>query len=144
MQNLGPASGWGWADLKGAGEVVTVADSGLDVQHAFFRDDVSVDLRQVIEGHRKVVCYDADKVGDDDGHGTHVAGTVAGAVIGSSKLARWEGIAPEARLHIVFNEEFILDFPVAEALASVGSYISTNSWSARGGPENAPLDGNFR
>lgn len=77
---------WG---TRGEGVVVAVIDSGIDWQHAAFGGGFG-------EGHRiaggwDFVNDDADP-DDDNGHGTHVAGIVAGDGAGIS------GVAPGATL----------------------------------------------
>jgi outer membrane protein assembly factor BamB/subtilisin family serine protease len=74
--------------LHGTGELVTVADSGIDFDHDAFQDP-NVPVPGL--GHRKITDYyippnalkpDGSPGGDDhdnaDNHGTHVSGTVAG------------------------------------------------------------------
>lgn len=80
-----------WPDANGQGVIIAVIDSGCDVNHP--------DLRQAIVGVRNFVPGQrADDVADENGHGTHVAGTIAAR-------GRLFGCAPEAGLLIlkVFN-----------------------------------------
>jgi len=69
--------------LYGSDEVLGYTDTGLDVTHNAFKDP-AVPLSDTGEypTHRKVVIFRhyplAGGVGDPDGHGTHVAGTIAG------------------------------------------------------------------
>jgi hypothetical protein len=68
------------ANLTGWGEVIGVADTGLDMMSCFFYDpDVKAPYDKVDYTHRKVVYYEtfADD-NDQDGHGTLVCGTAAG------------------------------------------------------------------
>ena len=110
--------------LNGNGEVVSVGDTGLDHTVAFFQDVSGENVTMLKDpfffnetnetsavlnkSHRKIIGYwplmDArDYAG---GHGTHVAGTVAGAaghacaIAGERQcsLARFDGMAPEAKL----------------------------------------------
>lgn len=76
--------------LSGEGEVVIVADTGLDHDNCFFYDKIrgaapngrSTDIQPDME-QRKVVMYinDHGDSGDDvRGHGTHVAGSIAASI----------------------------------------------------------------
>ncbi|KAG2500683.1 hypothetical protein HYH03_001449 [Edaphochlamys debaryana] len=114
------------AGLLGSREVVMVADTGLDMGQCYFVDDdysptalrgmlrdTPAGLRWLAPDHRKVVQYvtsrnDSRYYGDGArGHGTHVAGSVAGAILGANgseaqfQLDRGTGSAPMARLSIV-------------------------------------------
>ena len=74
---------WQQHQAKGRGIVVAVLDSGIDYQHAALKDNY--------KGGYDFVNDDADPM-DDNGHGTHVAGIVAG------NAAPVIGVAPEATL----------------------------------------------
>jgi serine protease AprX len=72
--------------LSGAGQIVGVADSGLDEQHQDFRGRI---LKVVSRG----------RVGDSSdsvGHGTHVAGSILGD--GAASGGKYSGMAPAAKL----------------------------------------------
>src|SRR5581483_9253115 len=75
------------------GRNVTVAlvDSGLDAQHPGFAGRVAASVRIEADGS-----VDAGR-GDSDGHGTHVAGIVAGSGA-QSQNGRLHGLAPGAKL----------------------------------------------
>lgn len=80
------AAPWAWSSSEGAGVRVAVIDTGVDTKHP--------DLVAAIAGGRNFV--DADKPYDDDnGHGTHVAGTIAAARDGRGVA----GVAPKARIY---------------------------------------------
>jgi len=83
-----PFTAWG---LKGDKEVASMADTGLDDSHCFFREDDGERMqRSPLEApitdskRRKVVQYthyerrNIDSVDEPGGHGTHVAGTICG------------------------------------------------------------------
>ena len=137
--------------LTGEGITVAVGDSGLDFNSCYFSDSsvrVKFSKTETIQGkgrpvyenlsHRKLVQYVAysDKQeGEDGGHGTHVAGSVAGNNLGSSK--QHNGMAYDAKLAFfdigtpggyrldVPDSLFDDMFPFAKR---VGSNIHSNSW----------------
>ncbi|HAJ32396.1 MAG TPA: subtilisin [Candidatus Atribacteria bacterium] len=71
---------------KGTGVKVAIIDSGIDYKHT--------DLDANYQGGKDFVNDDADPM-DDNGHGTHVAGTVAAL----DNDAGVVGVAPEANLY---------------------------------------------
>lgn len=75
---------WG-AGLSGAGIRVAVVDTGLDAAHP--------DFAQRVAASASFVGGDS---GDDNGHGTHVAGILAGD--GSASGGTYRGVAPGATL----------------------------------------------
>jgi len=72
--------------FTGAGEIVGIADTGIDKEHP----DLKTQLRKATAWGRK------DDTSDPNGHGTHVAGSVAGN--GNASNGKIKGIAPEAAL----------------------------------------------
>lgn len=77
--------------LTGSGQIIAVADTGLDtgVDNATMHDD--------IEG--RIVSLNAwwdDNADDQNGHGTHVAGSVLGN--GANSSGQYAGMAPMAQL----------------------------------------------
>jgi subtilisin family serine protease len=86
------------AGLTGRGQVIGLGDTGLDLQSCFF-SDLAPNGTFMPPGpwHRKVLAYNSafgDAV-DGNGHGTHVAGTLAGS---AQQGSPWEGLAKGARL----------------------------------------------
>jgi len=86
-------------------QVIGIADTGLDTSSCFFADDETygaitpIDKAGKVEDfRRKVVQYVgfADDRDEKSGHGSHVAGTVAGKSL--SVLSNMNGVAPEAKI----------------------------------------------
>ena len=102
--------------LRGEGQVVGVGDSGLDLDSCYFFDPavpMAPNVRTEAGGkvfssdaHRKVAYYlgrlDAAMV-DSVGHGTHVAGTIAGLpyAAASDTADPAVGMAPGARIGFI-------------------------------------------
>ena len=75
------------AGYKGQGIKVAVVDTGLDDTHPDFAGRMIAAKSFVGNSAR-----------DDNGHGTHVAGTIAGS--GAKSNGKYVGVAPEAHLYI--------------------------------------------
>jgi len=93
------------AGLTGAGQIVGVADTGLDDLSCFFVDDSEAyatpytNRSGVVEPlRRKVIQYfsSADNSDYFGGHGSHVTGSIAGASI--SDFGNMDGMAPGAKV----------------------------------------------
>jgi subtilisin family serine protease len=143
-----------WAHgIRGEGQIVGCADSGLDVNHCFFNDPTQPRFspREESSAHRKVIAYyafdGADFTDDVGGHGSHVVGSIAGKayqpnnpteerVIGESN-----GAAPEAK--IVFHDigktnggltvdSDVMDSKILQPAYRLGARIHSNSWGCSG------------
>lgn len=80
-----------WDTTKGKGVVVAVLDTGADKNHPDLKD-------VIIDGKNFTPDYngDAKNFSDNQGHGTHCAGTIAGVIDNSGVI----GVAPEVKLII--------------------------------------------
>ncbi len=117
--------------LTGSGQIVAVADTGLDtgVNDSTMHDD--------IEG-RILKIYDRVGDGADDvasGHGTHVAGSVLGN--GAMSDGTFKGMAPDAQLvfQAIGNTTDALFLPnnlteLFQQAYDNGARIHTNSWGS--------------
>lgn len=98
---IGATKDGAWKRATGKGVQVGVIDTGIDASHPDLAENVDVGLSRNftmdmpdIDGPCEVAtCIDPATV-DDDGHGTHVAGTIAAARNGVGIT----GIAPDADL----------------------------------------------
>ena len=79
-----------WAKTQGAGAAVAVIDTGIDSTHPDLAGQVAGGVNILDPQH-------PDNWKDDEGHGTHVAGTIAGNGLNGG-LA---GVAPKAKLYAV-------------------------------------------
>ena len=126
--------------LSGSNVLVEVNDSGIDATHPDLLSRVFGDAPQSLV--------------DTDGHGTHVAGTIAGngtesitvsnapgSILGTNGFAvagQFRGMAPLANLYSVGGVEggsdtnFITDQYLQEAPALTNALISNNSWNYDG------------
>ncbi|KAM9958063.1 hypothetical protein ACTFIW_013039 [Dictyostelium discoideum] len=88
--------------LRGKGQILSIADTGLDSSHCFFSDSkYPIPFNQVNENHRKVVTYITYHDNEDyvNGHGTHVCGSAAGTPEDSSwAISSFSGLATDAKI----------------------------------------------
>lgn len=111
-------------DLDGTGQIVAVADSGLDADHGDFGSRVLSSNDVIGDGST------ADK---HSGHGTHVACTV----LGDGFRGGYSGVAPSAELYFQAMENDqtgnfqspSLNYLLNSAY-SAGAYTHTNSWGS--------------
>jgi len=78
-----------YPNLLGNGVVVGILDTGIDANHPELKGKV-VAWKDFVKGK--------DKPYDGNGHGTHVAGTIAGEGVGGTQI----GVAP--RVHLVIGK----------------------------------------
>ncbi len=117
----------------GEGEVVAVFDSGVDAAHPDLVDRILVN--QALDGAAQ---------GDVKGHGTHVAGLVAGT--GAASAGKITGMAPGAKLAVFGvvdpGGKMVLPPDLGQLLqhaVDAGAKIVNLSW---GVPLPGPYDGN--
>ncbi len=135
-------------ELNGEGEVVGILDTGIDMSSCYFNDpNVPTPYDTVNENHRKVVQYVTfkDRTDDGGGHGSHVAGTVAGnSTKAYGDFVKYNGMAYNAKIAF-----FDIGDTSAEREGTIGvpgdletlgfdkllpgkGYIITNSWGSSG------------
>jgi serine protease AprX len=109
----------------GEGQIVAVADTGLDDQHPDFQSRINRLIARGRHGDHS----------DPDGHGTHVAGSILGD--GSDSGGQFRGTAPNARLVLqsILDSDDNLVEPVDlgdlfEEAYSEGARIHNNSWGS--------------
>lgn len=120
--------------LTGEGQIVAVADSGLD---AGSMEDIHPDLKSEPGKMPKVVLLKSwagrDVPDDPDGHGTHMAATIAGT--GAASNGKFRGIAPGASIYFqaILNSEGNPQPPANLAdlffpAYSAGARVHVNGW----------------
>ena len=129
--------------LTGQGITVLVSDTGLDVDSTFFYDAAVPDIEAntVLPNHRKVAYFSTSGTcSDNDGHGTHVAGTIAGnPVCENCPEQHYYGVAKDAKLGIlnsVGDSEQKTDPEThIELMKKIDATISSNSWGMKSGAD---------
>ncbi|GEM_PF-3775703 len=121
-----PAGATDWP--TGRNVTVALVDSGLDAQHPGFAGRVAASVRIEADGS-----VDAGR-GDSDGHGTHVAGIVAGSGA-QSQNGRLHGLAPGAKLVAVDISSSFTTTTAVRAFAWIHEHhaqydirVVSNSW----------------
>jgi subtilisin family serine protease len=84
VPKVGAPQAWA-AGFTGTGAKVAVLDTGYDANHP--------DLANIVVAAQD---FTGEGVADTDGHGTHVASTIAGS--GAASTGRHKGVAPDAQL----------------------------------------------
>jgi len=100
--------------VEGEGIAWAVLDTGIDVGNPWIKEAVV-----------KQVNFTADPLGDENGHGTHVAGIIA------SRSPDYPGIAPKARLYdlkVLDKEGTGSDFAVIKAMEEIRKINASASY----------------
>lgn len=83
-----------WATSTGATVKVAVIDTGIQADHPDLKDNIKGGTRFYVQGS---TVYQDSRWGDDNGHGTHVAGTIAAR----DNTVGVVGVAPNVELYAV-------------------------------------------
>ncbi|MDD3270264.1 MAG: S8 family serine peptidase, partial [Syntrophomonadaceae bacterium] len=124
--------------LSGQGQIIGIADSGLDKGSI---SDIHLDLQSEAGKMPKVAMlksYSGRTVPDDpNGHGTHMAATIAGS--GQASEGKYRGIAPGASLYFqaLLDQEDQLRIPpnldqLFRPAYAAGVRIHVNGWGNSG------------
>lgn len=120
--------------FTGAGQVVAVADTGLD-KGSF--DDMHPAFKGRVKDLISIGRTKTNGVDDPHGHGTHVCGSIAGAPLSTSTFQQVQGTAPAAELVVQsLWSSTGLRIPADKALVAMfldpykrhKAYIHSNSW----------------
>eukprot|EP00592_Proboscia_alata_P010323 CAMPEP_0194355264 /NCGR_PEP_ID=MMETSP0174-20130528/3203_1 /TAXON_ID=216777 /ORGANISM="Proboscia alata, Strain PI-D3" /LENGTH=886 /DNA_ID=CAMNT_0039124481 /DNA_START=63 /DNA_END=2723 /DNA_ORIENTATION=- len=140
-----------WLDsgLTGAGQVVSLIDTGIDVDNCYFWDSTNLPPHSWNDkSNRKITQYVSFADGNDhgSGHGTHVAGTIAGHIstdggkTSSTSPGMADGIAKDAKISFYdFSKEGkTVDLPSNLHVAfdkgrNAGSKVLNASWGGYDG-----------
>lgn len=131
------------AGIRGQGQIVGCADSGLDWDNCLFAHD---DSSSVSPGaaHRKVFAYEVmpgnDATDDVSGHGTHVVGSIVGKAVGpnANTIGAWNGMAQEAKVYFQdigetgggLNVPADLNTGLFPSVYAAGARIHSDSWGS--------------
>lgn len=135
--------------LNGEGVVVGVTDSGVDFNHAAFA--LNPDLPTSTNLNTRIVAYFIGNysgtsdgiIGDINGHGTHVSGSILGNGGKSTSVAKapgsgtapyatnqFAGVAPAAKLVMVEDFNSFTDDEQLALQYAAGARMNNNSWGA--------------
>ncbi|NLI97169.1 S8 family serine peptidase [bacterium] len=136
--------------IKGQGQIGSTLDSGIRTSHNFFRDpSKAITDFGDFPTHRKIIAYQKPAVddpdnpvisfGDENGHGTHTAGSMLGNDVPAGGSSPNIGMAPEAKIFFLdgggssggiihaVSLEYSLSLPYNGNSAG-GARVISNSW----------------
>jgi serine protease AprX len=152
-QVIGAERVWNELGYTGKGTTVAVIDSGIDATHAdlpFGEEKVVQNVKflvgQDIFSEEATYLENVQNTDTSSGHGTHVAGTIAG--LGTASEGLYTGVAPDAKLVGLGTGEGINILWALEAFNYVlenqeeyGINVISNSWGSTGEySENDPIN----
>jgi serine protease AprX len=141
---IGAEKVWNDFGVTGKGVTVAVIDSGIDATHPDlpFGDKVVQNVKfltgsSIFEQSETLYLENIANTDTSSGHGTHVAGTIAGN--GTASEGLYKGIAPDAKLVGLGTGEAIFVVWALEAFdyvlenqAKYGIDVISNSWGTNG------------
>lgn len=128
--------------LTGEGQVVGLADSGLDKG---FIEDIHPDLKSTPGKKPRVIMLKSwagrDNASDPVGHGTHMAATIAGS--GAASGGKFKGVAPGASIYFqgVLDNDNKVALPAKledlfRPAYAAGARIHVDAWGTNNGSYN--------
>ncbi|WP_408009532.1 S8 family serine peptidase [Pseudalkalibacillus sp. A8] len=144
-QLIGAENVWNDLGYTGEGTTVAVIDSGIDATHPDLPlgDKVVQNVKFLVgdslfsDGSESLFLENVANTDTSSGHGTHVAGTIAG--LGTASDGLYKGVAPDAKLVGLGTGEAISVLWALEAFDYVlenqdeyGIDIISNSWGTTG------------
>ncbi|WP_316572133.1 S8 family serine peptidase [Neobacillus sp. YIM B06451] len=141
-QLIGAESVWNDLGYTGKGVTIAVIDSGIDATHQDlkFGEKVVQNVKFVVGnlfGNSPLYLENVVNTDTTSGHGTHVAGTIAGS--GTASTGVYKGVAPEAKLvglgvgegiNILWSLE-AFDYAIKNK-DKYGIDVISNSWGTTG------------
>lgn len=126
--------------LQGQGQILGIADTGVSMNLCFFWDELHpVPFNTVNLLHRKIISYQYDNYygsrSDEEGHGTHTTGSLAGEAPAGSPEADFNGMAPKAKVffddiyaHGELSPPDDLEYDLFDGPYTHGAKVRSESW----------------